>query len=165
MALYGNMIGGIPSLKTLKLVDSNGAELIGVVVDQETVFTADASSDIRQGKVAATDAGVVTGSAIIPNYYMSTGYRLIEDGSAFVLPIDDYDYTKLQAIICSFNTSMIDSVSAEQIVVEDQVFSVQSTEAISSISKDMQDSLINFGVTNTSGKSYLIRYFMYRELY
>ena len=46
---------------TFILEDDNGNELIGVVVEQETIFTATAS-DIVKGKVAATDNGVVVGT-------------------------------------------------------------------------------------------------------
>lgn len=163
--ISGNMVGGAAPLKTLKIIDSDGAELVGVVVGSEVVFTADASSDIREGKIAATGAGIVTGSAIIPNYHTYTGYKLIPNGSSIVLSLDNYDYTKLQAIICSFNTSLSDSVSAEYVAIDDEMFLVGSTNRLSSIVKDGDNLLIDFGIVNTLGDSCLIRYFMYKELY
>ena len=136
------------------------------MVDSEVVFTADASSDIREGKVAATDSGVVTGTAFIPNYNTYQGCKLIPNGSAFVLGNkDNYDYTELQAIFCNFNTSLTNSVSADYIAIENQVFAMQSTEALSTIIKDAENASINFGITNTSGGMKLLRYFMYKELY
>lgn len=165
--ISGNVVGGAAPLKTLKIIDADGAELFGVVTDSEVIFTADASSDIREGKVAATDAGVVTGTAFIPNYKTYTGVKVISNGSSLVLPLSDggYDYTKLQAIICSFNTSLTDSVSAEQIAVEDQIFAVRSTDALSDIVKNTENAVIDFGIINTSGNTLIIRYFLYKELY
>ena len=87
--INGNMIGGTAPIKTIKFVDENNLEFIGVVVDQETIFTANAAEDIRDGKIAATDEGVVTGSAVIPNYFTYTGTKLITNGSEFVLRLQD----------------------------------------------------------------------------
>ena len=62
MKIVGNMIGCYsPMGKTFILEDENGNEITGIVVDQKTVFTATAA-DIVKGKVAGTDAGVVTGT-------------------------------------------------------------------------------------------------------
>lgn len=167
MSISGNLIGSYsPIGNTFVIVDENGNEITGVCVDNPVVFTANASEDIREGKVAATDVGVVTGEAFIPNYVTYTGTKVITKGSSFVLHMqDDCDYTKLQAIICSFNTSLTNSVAAEQVAIEDKVFAVKSTEALSSIVKDTENSLIDFGIVNTSDNMCLIRFFMYRELY
>lgn len=165
--IYGNMVGGGSApLKTVKLVDENGVELVGVVVDQEVVFTANAAEDIREGKVAATDAGIVTGSAFIPNYKTCEGTKLVLNGNSFSLFMaENYDYTKLQAVICSFNTNLLNSVSTEKVVINDNVYTVQSTEVLSSVTKDPTNTSINFGIKNTSGNPCLVRYFMYKEMY
>ena len=164
--IHGNAIGNTAPIKTLTIIDENNNEYVGVVTGSEVVFTANASSDIREGKVAATDAGIVTGSAFIPNYKVYTGTKVVTNGSDFILYMQDgYDYAKLQAIICSFNTSLQNSVSAEQIVVEDQVFAVKTTTALSSVTKDSENAAINLGISNTSGNMCLVRYFLYKELY
>lgn len=164
--ISGNMVGGAAPLRTLKIVDGNGTEIVGVVVSSEVVFTADASSDIREGKVAATDAGVVVGTAFIPNYNTCEGFRVVPKGGSFVLPLqDDYDYTKLQAIICEFNTSVAKSVAAKHVAIDNNLYEVQSTTMVSSITKDFVDKSIDFGVSNTSDGIRIIRYFMYREMY
>lgn len=167
MSIYGNVAGGFGFPKTYIFTDENGNELVaGVVTKQEMVFTANPKEDIRDGKVAATGDGVVTGSTTIPNYETYTGYKLITDGSPFLLRIEDaYDYTKLQAIICKFNTDLENSVGAEQVAIENKVFSVQSTDALSSITINTEDASIDFGITNTSGESRLIRYFLCKEMY
>lgn len=60
-AICGNMIGGTAPLKTVKLVDENGNEIIGVIVGSEVVFTA-VDSDVRKGKVYASNDGVSVGT-------------------------------------------------------------------------------------------------------
>ena len=62
MSIVGNMVGCYsPMGKTFILIDEDNNEFTGVVVDQETVFTATAA-DIVAGKTAATEEGVVTGT-------------------------------------------------------------------------------------------------------
>ena len=62
--ICGNLVGGIIGYgKTFVLVDEKNNELTGVVVDELTLLTATAE-DIKQGKIAATDSGVVTGTHV-----------------------------------------------------------------------------------------------------
>ena len=59
--IYGNTVGGGYSLKTIKIVDENNNEYIGVIVDEEVIFTA-TDSDVLEGKVYAGDNGVSIGT-------------------------------------------------------------------------------------------------------
>ena len=60
--IYGNLVGGIVGYgKTFVLVDESGYEVTGVIVDKMTMLTATAE-DIKEGKVAAVDSGIVTGT-------------------------------------------------------------------------------------------------------
>ena len=62
--ICGNLVGGIVGYgKTFILVDENNNEFVGTVVEELTVFDATAE-DIKLGKVAATDSGVVIGTHI-----------------------------------------------------------------------------------------------------
>ena len=62
MRIVGNMVGCYsPMGKTFIFEDENGNQITGVVVDQEVVFTATAA-DIKKGKIAGTDDGVVVGT-------------------------------------------------------------------------------------------------------
>ena len=61
--ICGNMVGGLIPLKTLILVDENGNEVVGTAVENLTIFDATAE-DIKLGKVAATDSGIVTGTHV-----------------------------------------------------------------------------------------------------
>lgn len=167
--INGNMVGAsMLTPKSLILEDENGNSFVGVTVGEEAIFTADPKTDIREGTIAATDQGVVTGEAIIPNYETSTGTKIIRANSQFQMTLtkhDTYDYTQLQCIICLYNSSMSNSVAAEWVVIGDNVYGVNSTTAIATTSKDSENKSINFNFTNTSDNIYVIRYFTYKELY
>lgn len=165
MSICGNMVGSYSQIgKTFVIMDEAGNELTGVATENEVIFTA-TDNDVREGSVYAGDAGVSTGTKVIPSYHTHEGYRAVPNGSNFIIPITDYDYTKLQAIICPYNTSLIASVSAEKVAIEDYVYDVLSTDALASVVKDSSNNRIDFGITNNTGKPYLIRYFMYKEIY
>ena len=168
MAIYGNMVGGGSApLKTLILTDENGNELFGVVTGSEQILTANALTDIREGVVAVTDEGIVTGSAVIPTYHTNEGSKMVKNGAAFEFSTQQYDYTKMQAIICIFNTSLSDTVSADKVVINDNVYDVKSTTSLSVVVKRSTETggIISLGINNTSGSPCIIRYFMYKELY
>lgn len=59
--IIGNMVGGTAPIKTVKIVDENNNEIIGVVVDSEVIFTA-RDEDVVKGKVYASDNGVSVGT-------------------------------------------------------------------------------------------------------
>ena len=62
--IYGNLVGGILGYgKTFILVDENDNEVVGTVVEKLTIFDATAE-DIKLGKIAATDFGIVTGTHV-----------------------------------------------------------------------------------------------------
>ena len=146
------------------LVDEDGHEVPAVYVDSETVFTAE-HNDIREGKVAANEDGVVVGTKEIPNYYVYAGYKLVAKGSKFIFDTANYDYKKLQAIICPFKSNLNASVIAEKVAIDDDVYNVLSNESVSQITKDSEKSRIDFGLVNDTDSIYVIRYFMYTEVY
>lgn len=166
--INGNAVGGIVGYgKTFILTDENGNELTGVVTGEEVIFTADPVKDIRAGKVAATDAGVVTGSKDIPAYRTEKGYYMILDGDQFSLSsmskYNMYDYTELQCIIAPFNSNADNSVSSDKIVLYDNVYSVNSNIPLSTVSKNSENKSIDLNIVNNSGMDYIIHYFTYRE--
>lgn len=61
--ICGNIVGGFAPLKTVIFVDENNNEMVGTVVENLTIFDATAE-DIKLGKVAATDSGVITGTHV-----------------------------------------------------------------------------------------------------
>lgn len=152
--------------KSFIFVDEGGNEIPGFLVDQETIFTATAN-DIREGKVAASELGVVVGEKEIPSYYTVEGISVVQPGKELKVTIakgDMYDYTKLQALVCKYNTSMANSVAAEKVVINDKVYESGSTVELSSITKDANSKSVLFGIINTNAKLALIRYFTYKEI-
>lgn len=167
--INGNAVGGIVGYgKTFVLIDENGNELTGVVTGEEVIFTADPVRDIREGKVAATDAGVVIGAITIPNYETIQGYCLIMPGEDFSISTlkdnDMYDYSFIQCIVSLYSTSVSDSVYTEYVVINNAVYEVQSTDQMSVVDKNIEDKLINLNLTNNSENIYIIRYVTYKEV-
>ena len=164
--ISGNMVGAYSQMgKTLILTDENGNEITGVVVDQETLFTA-TDNDVREGFVYAGDAGVSTGTKDIPKYHTTSGSEMIEPGKAFKIPLshgDRYDYTQLQCIICPFNTSIDDSIGADKVVLNDLVLPVSSAVKLSDVTKDAGSKSINLNIINDTSNIYFIYYFTYHE--
>ena len=91
------------------------------------------ANDIRLGKVAATESGVTTGTKDIPAYHTTEGVEKIPAGSALTIPMfsDKCQYTKLQALICTFNTLVSDSVATEKVSIDGKVYNVGSTTVLS----------------------------------
>lgn len=161
--ISGNMVGSYSQMgKTFILTDEDGNEMTGVIVDQETVFDATVA-DVRIGKTFASDEGVKQGENTI-TYRTEQGFAIIMPEDDFVLPLpkyNKYDYTELQCMFAPFNTNFEDSVAVDKIVLKNSVFAVNSTEKISSVTKDDVAKSINFNITNTSDNIYLIYYFTY----
>ena len=162
--LFGKM-NAAGTAETYTIITSDGEKIQAVVVGEEVVFTATAD-DIRVGTVAATGDGVTTGTKVIPSYHTEEGYRLITNGSAFSIPFEDelFDFTKLQAIICPWAGSIAGSVAAEKVSLDENVFAVNSTESLATVTRDSENQEINFGITNESGSLYVVRYFTYKEI-
>lgn len=149
---------------TYILVDEEGNEIPAVFVENETRFDATAN-DIRIGKLAVTDSGVTEGTKEIPSYVTDEGLRVVPKNSAFTITHDHYDFTKLQAIICAYNTSITDSVATKKVVIEGNVYDPNSTVSLSEVMKEADNVRINFGIVNDLDSDCIIRYFMYKEVY
>jgi hypothetical protein len=150
--------------KTYILMDEDGNEIPAVLVDEPVEITATAN-DIRIGTTAVTGDGVTVGTKEIPSYHTTFGSKIITAGSRVVLRIPDYDYTKLQLIICLFNTSMNNSVAAEKVVIDNKVYAVRSTEILSTAVIDTTNGCVDFGIVNDSDKPCILRYSSYKEIY
>ena len=165
--IYGNMVGGSGLAQTYILEDDNGNEIIGVVSDEEVVLDATVN-DVREGKTFASDLGVKTGEKEIPAYHTTEGVKTISIGSEFIIEIprsNRYDFTKLQAIICPFNTSLSDSVSTEKVSINGEVYGVGSAEPLATVTVDHDNKTIKLGIINNGTVPYVIRYFTYKEEY
>lgn len=60
--IYGNVVGGSSGFgKTFIIEDTDGNSYTGVVVENITVFDA-TPADLKVGKVAASDSGIIVGT-------------------------------------------------------------------------------------------------------
>ena len=167
--ITGNVIGGILKVpNTLILVDEAGNEYTAVATEEEVNLDA-TENDIRLGTTAATNTGVTEGKKVIPIYHTTQGYRIITKGSEVSIPnqdsaVDDYDYTKLQSVICLFNSNLANSVSTQKVSINDNVYNVQSTESISTIVKNHDTKKVEFGIVNDSDTHWIVRFFTCKEI-
>lgn len=145
------------------LEDESGNQLYATFVTEEVTVTA-TPNDIRDGVTAVTEDGLVVGEKEIPAYHTTEGTRVIPAGSKIAITIKDrYAYTKLQAIVCAFNTSLASSVAAEKVAINDSVYPVGSTEILAVVSIDPSNESIDLGITNESEKPCIVRFFSYKE--
>lgn len=163
--ISGNMVGSYSQMgKTFILTDENGNEITGVIVDQETIFTA-GDNDVREGMVYASDEGVSIGTKDIPAYHTQKGTVLIQANASFSIPLsikDMWDYTALQAVVAPYNTSLSNSVAVDRVVLENAVYPVQSVVKESDVVKDSENKSISLGIINED-TPYVIHYFTYKE--
>lgn len=166
--IYGNTVGATGGLpKSFLLETEDGVQLVGVTVGEETVFDA-TPNDVREGKTYAGDDGVKIGEKIIPSYNTTEGIVLAPVGSDCSIQLqeqDKYDYTKFQAIICSFNSSISNSVAADMVSINDSVYKSNSTTVLATVEKREADKRIALGIKNETTKPLIIRYFTYKEIY
>ena len=162
--IHGNMAGCYsPIGKTFIIEDADGNTITGVVTENEVVFTA-GDNDVREGSVYASDKGVSVGTKDIPSYHTSTGRKLVKSGAKFIIPLEHYDYTELQLMICKYNTSLTNSFAVDRVGIENSIYPVESTVALSTITKDDNTSSVNLGITNNTENKFVIRYFTYKEI-
>lgn len=153
---------------TYILEDEAGNEVPAVLVASETIFDATAN-DIRAGKTAVTDSGVVVGTKVIPSYHVAEGYQAIMPQSEFAITtlaaLDQYDFTKLQALFCKYNKSVAQSVETDRVSIDGNVYAVNSADVISTVEIDAENKHIKFKITNNGDTPYILRYFTYKEIY
>ena len=153
-----------PEDQTYILVDEDGNELAGVLLEEEVDLTA-TPNDIRLGTTAITDAGVTEGEKEIPSYRAEEGFKIIKTGYQLDIPLysDMCEYTYLQAIVCDYNTSIRDSVSAKKVVIDNNVYAVESTDSLAVVSSDEILQTIKLGLSNDNDTSVVVRYAIIKE--
>lgn len=163
--ISGNMVGAYSQLgKTFIITDADGNELTGVVTENVQAFDA-TPADVRINKKFVSDNGIEIGENTI-TYRTTCGYQAILPGQAFSIPLsmfDGYNYTQLQCMIAPLNTSFDDSYAVNKVVINDGVYHVQSTDKISSVTKNIDTTSIDLNIVNNDSKVNFIYYFTYKE--
>lgn len=149
---------------TYILVDEEGNELAGVLLEEEVELTATVN-DIRLGTTAVTEAGVTEGEKEIPNYLAEEGKRAVRQGEQLDIPLysDMCHYTHLQVIVCEYNTTLSDSVSAEKVAIGDNLYAVGSADVLASVTVDADLQTIKLGLSNDNESSVVVRYTIIKE--
>lgn len=161
--ISGNMIGSYSQLgKTFTIVDENGVEVTGVIVDQEVIFDA-TDNDVREGFVYASDSGVSIGTKIIPIYYARYGCKIAQANTNVVIDVPEYDYDSFIVVISTFNKNISNSITSTFNSIDDSVYAVGSNVKVSDILIDVENEQIDLGLTVTE-KS-VVRYFVIIEEY
>lgn len=149
------------------LVDADGNEYGAVMVDEEIEVTA-TPDDVREGVTFVSDEGVDVGEKYIPSYETHQGALLVPAGRNVTIVglnvRNCYDYTKFQSIICLFNTDLSNSVAAEIVSIDDNVYNVKTTDAISAITINHDNKSVDLGITNNFDVPCIVRYFTYKEV-
>lgn len=162
--LYGTPIIAPAAINTIQIENGDGSTIFGVVTSEETVLTATAD-DVKIGKIAVTDSGVIEGTDT-KTYRTTQASRIILPGKSFTIPLSkykQYDYTKFQAMIAEFNTTQLDSTSVGKVSINNAVYSVNSTTKLSDVTKNALTESVDLNITNDTNNVYVIHYITYRE--
>lgn len=149
---------------TYLLVDENGMEIPAVFVDNETIFTATAD-DIRDGKIAANQNGIVEGTKYIPDYRAEEGIIYVKPGNPIEIGMfsDMCEFTELQAIMYDWNSYGTSTVDLRKVVVDGYVYDVGNAEPVSKVTVDSETQTIKFGVVNDGIRPLVVRYMIIKE--
>lgn len=162
--VYGCPSGGFGMPKLIEIVDGNGDTFIGAVTDSEVALDA-TRADVKVGKMFAANEGIQEGEDT-RTYRTTHASCLVLPGENFTIPLDKYDgynYTKFQAMIAEFNTTQMDSISVDKVVLNDKVYNTNSTVKLSDITKNSSTKSVDLNITNSTDKTYVIHYSTYKE--
>ena len=165
MSISGNMVGMYSSIgKTLVFVDSDGNEVTGVITENAQIFDA-TPADVKIGKTFAGEEGILEGTNTKTYHTMFASY-LIFPGENFSIPLeksDLYDYTKFQAMIALFGTTVSDSTATDKIAICEAVYNVSSSDKLSDITKNVETKSVDLNITNNTNSIYVVHYNTYKE--
>jgi hypothetical protein len=146
------------------IVDEDGNQLFATFTEQEILTNATAN-DIRIGKTAVTENGLVEGENTI-TYRTTEGWEYVLPDSDFVITglheYNKYNYTKIQCVIAKY-VSSTDKTAIEKIVLNDNVYNAGSSTVISTLTKDINSKTVNLNITNNTSDIYIIYFFTYAE--
>ena len=158
--ICGNKVGGTRECKTY-VIQGNGVELLGVVVDELEEFDA-CCHDVRAGKKFVSDTGVGIGANDSPCCSVSSGVHEVYPGVEFVLTIperDQWDYTTLQGMMAPKNSPY----KIDKVVMDDAVYNTDGKK-LADITKDAANKTIRFNITNNTTEIYLFYFFVCKEM-
>lgn len=162
--VYGCPAGGFGMPKLIEIADGNGNTFIGAVTDSEVALDA-TRADVKVGKMFAANEGIQEGEDT-KTYRTTIMNYLIFPGENYSIPLsqyDQYNYTKLNCMIAKFNTAISDSTAVEKVVLNDCVYNVNSTVALSSVIKNKETTSIDLNIANDTEYTYVVYVATYKE--
>lgn len=164
---YGRVnVGGGGSSNDVYILKTASGDTAYLQEESEEIVPLTATADdIRLGKKAVVNTGVVDGAKDIPQYRTTTGTRYILSNSALEISLPDfdmYDYTELQVLIMPYNSDMDSSVAVNKVVINGKVYNTGSTSVLANVSKNSANKTISLNITNGSTPT-VIRFFTYKE--
>ena len=147
---------------TYVITNADGTQRAYAVKSSETPVTLTATAnDIRLGTTAVTNEGYTEGKKDIPAYQTRAGRKIIQAGEKVTLDLVDYDYTKIQATLATYNESITQSTTVVSVTVDNTIYAVGTTTKQADITKNDSLQTVDFGIT-ADVKS-VLRYFIMRE--
>jgi hypothetical protein len=163
MGSYAGLIDGLENpervVYTVTLDGEN--EVFAQLHGEEKVQLTATPNDIREGSVAITETGVITGEKFIPSYISRYGKKYVLANSEAVITGAATDYKQIMISIAPFDSSLDASVGINYVSVDDSVYDVNTGLKVASITKDVANDRVNLGVIATE-KS-VLRYFLVEE--
>ena len=162
--IYGNKIGGNSADDKTYLIENNGIEVWGVVVDDADMPEPTARcEDVIAGRVFIGADGLQVGTNDCPCCRVTKGIHEVAPGVEFVLCLKKYsqwDYTALQGVITQKNTPY----KVENLIIGESVYD-KNGEKISDVTKDPTTCSIRFNIKNETVEPQLLHFFICKEEY
>lgn len=164
MSEYAALVGEMDNEEQVSYVleTADGGKAFAQLSSENPITLTASENDIRLNTSAITNKGFTEGSKDIPAYHSERGIKVIQANAKVELTRDTYDYTKFQATLALFNTSVADSVQVDRVTVDDSVYTANTTSKLSDLVKDHENGRIDFGINNGT-KISLMRFFIMRE--
>lgn len=160
--IYGNKIGGSSSENKTFLIDSNGIEVWGVIVDDPNIPEPTACChDVMAGQVFVGPDGLQVGSNDSPCCRVTDGVHEVAPGVEFLLCIEkcsQWDYSTLHGIIVQKSTPH----KVEMLIMNNSVYDLSGNK-ISDITKNSSTCSIRFNIKNETAEPQLLYYFICKE--
>ena len=103
----------------------------------------------------------------IPAYETRMSSLTVEPNETCSIPLSSeerYNYTKFQCIIAVYNSDYSTNMVTKYVSMNDGLFSVETSNKVSNITKNSNTKSIDLNITNNSQDTYIIIYFTYKEI-
>ena len=160
--IYGNIIGGNSVEDKTFLIESNGVEVWGVIVDDADIPELTACCEkVTEGVTFLGANGLEVGTNDSPCCRVTRGIHEVASGVEFLLRLEkcsQWDYSALHGIITQKSTPN----KIEMLVMDGAVYDLNG-EKVSDITKDSTCCTIRFNMKNNTAEPQLLQFFICKE--